>query len=355
MIYSPLHGVGLTATTPVLAAAGFADVEVFAPHATPDGDFPNVPDHVSNPENPAVFDTMIERGQLIGAEIALASDPDCDRLGVAAPLTTDSSGEWKTFTGNQIAALLADYVLEQKAQAGDLSPDNFIVQTLVTTQMVRRIGDSYGVATVGDLLVGFKWIAGAIDEFGADKFLYGCEESHGYMVGNYVRDKDGAAAALLMACLAAKLKAEGKSLHEKLDDLYWQHGYHAEDLINQRMEGSAGMEAMQTLMAAFREAPPQSLGGMKVKQIRDYENSQIVVPGGQDKPLDGPVGDLVILDLDEGNYVAVRPSGTEPKVKFYLFAYTPAEQLANLETTKEETAAVLAKVSADLKQFVTSV
>jgi len=351
IIYSPLHGVGLTATTPVLEAAGFGDVEVFGPHAEPNADFPNVPDHVANPENPAVFDPMIERGRQIGADIALASDPDCDRLGVAAPVTTDASGAWKTFTGNQIAVLLADYVLEQKAQGG-LSPDNFIVQTLVTTQMVHRIGDSYRVRTIDNLLVGFKWIAGAIDEFGPDKFLYGCEESHGYMVGSYVRDKDGAAAALLMSCLAAKLKAEGKSLHEKLDDLFWQHGYHAEDLINQKMEGSAGMEAMQQLMTAFRERPPESLGGMPVQRVRDYKNSRIVA-GGQQQPLDGPVGDLVILDLaQEGNYVAVRPSGTEPKVKFYLFAYTPAEQLHDLETTKEETAALLASVAGDLKQFV---
>ena len=353
IIYSPLHGVGCTATTPVLSAAGFKDVEVFGPHAEPNSDFPNVPGHVANPENPAVFDPMIEQGQKTGADLALASDPDCDRLGVAAPVTTDPAGEWRTFTGNQIAVLLADYLLEQKSQGGGLSPDNFIVQTLVTTQMVRRVGDSYGVKTVDNLLVGFKWIAGAIDEFGADKFIYGCEESHGYMAGSYVRDKDGAAAALLMSCLAAKLKAEGKSLHEKLDDLYWQHGYHREDLVNQQMEGSAGMEAMRTLMASFRSSPPDSLGGMPVKQVRNYLGGEIIVPGGENQKLEGPVGDLVILDLaSTGNYVAVRPSGTEPKVKFYLFGYVPAEQLHDLEATKEEVATQLAQVREDLAAYV---
>ena len=309
IIYSPLHGVGLTATTPVLSAAGFNDVEVFGPHAEPNADFPNVPDHVANPENSAVFDPMIELGQKIGADIALASDPDCDRLGVAAPVTTDTSADWRTFTGNQIAVLLADYILEQKAQGG-LTSEHFIAQTLVTTQMVRRIGESYGVGVVRDLLVGFKWIAGAIDEVGADKFLYGCEESHGYMAGHYVRDKDGAAAALLMSCLAARLKSDGKSLHEKLDDLYWQHGYHLEDLVNQKMEGSAGMEAMKTLMASFRSNPPESLGGMRVRQVRDYLNGETIIPGGTNQPLEGPTGDLVILDLaNDGNYAAVRPSG----------------------------------------------
>lgn len=352
IIYSPLHGVGETATAPVLAGAGFNDVEIFGPHREPSGDFPNVPGHVSNPENPAVFDPMIERGQQIGADIAIASDPDCDRLGVAAPLTTDSAGPWGTFTGNQIAVLMADYLLEQRKAAGDLSSEHYVVQTLVTTQMVRRIADSYGARTEGNLLVGFKWIAGTMDACGPDNFLFGCEESHGYLVGQYARDKDGAVAALLMACLAAKLKAEGKSLHEKLDDLYWQHGYHAEDLVNQKMEGSAGMEAMRALMSAFRTDPPASLGGMKVVQVRDYQNSNIITAGGRKEPLDGPIGDLVMLDLErEGNYVAVRPSGTEPKVKFYLFAYTPAEQLADLEDTRREVRQQLEQVKKDLGDY----
>ena len=334
----------------MLSAAGFNDVEVFGPHAEPNADFPNVPGNVANPENAAVFDPMIEHGQRIGADIALASDPDFDRLGVAAPVTTDTAGAWRTFTGNQIAVLLADYLLEVKG--GDLSAEKFIVQTLVTTQMVHRIGDSYGVTTVDNLLVGFKWIAGAIDEFGPEKFIFGCEESHGYMAGSYVRDKDGAAAALLMSCLAAKLKSEGKSLHEKLDDLYWQHGYHREDLVNQKMEGSAGMEAMQTLMTALREKPPETLGGMAVRCVRDYRNSHSLI-SGERHPLDGPVGDLVILDFSStGNYVAVRPSGTEPKVKFYLFGYVPAEQLNDLEATKEEVAGQLQAVADDLAAFV---
>jgi phosphoglucomutase/phosphomannomutase len=296
---------------------------------------------------------MIQRGRQIKADIAMATDPDCDRLGVAAPRTTDPTGTWGTFTGNQIGVLLADYVLEERKKAGTLSPEHYVIQTLVTTQMVRRIADSYGVKTYGNLLVGFKYIGGTMDEHGPEKFVFGCEESHGYLVGHYARDKDGAVAAMLMASLAAKLKAQDKSLHEKLDDLYWQHGYHAEDLVNQQMPGSAGMEAMQALMTRFRTAPPASLGGIKVAQVRDYLHSAILVPGRPPQPLEGPVDNLVILDLaTKGNYVAVRPSGTEPKVKFYMFAFVPAEQLADLESTKQEVEQRMAAIRSDLSAYV---
>jgi phosphomannomutase len=352
VIYSPLHGVGATAVCPVLAADGFDDVEVFGPHAEPNGDFPNVPGHVANPENPAVFDAMIEHARNIGAELALATDPDCDRIGCAAPLRFGSDAVWQTLSGNQIGALLADYVLETRRDAGRLTPQSFIVQTLVTTQLVRRVGDSYGVRTVGDLLVGFKWIAGAIDEFGPEFFLYGTEESHGYMAGNYVRDKDGAVASLLLCELAAKLKAAGQTLHEKLDALFWQHGAHAERTVSVQMPGSEGMARMLEVMAAFRAGPPREIGGDAVARVRDYERKTVTPAGGSPQPLAGPKGDLVFLDLaTEGNYVACRPSGTEPKIKFYMFAFTPPEQLSNLEAAKAQLEERLDAMEADLRKF----
>ncbi len=356
ILYSPLHGVGSTAVLPVLKADGFADVEVFSRHAKPDGDFPNVPNNVSNPENPRVFDEMIVRAKEIGAHIAIATDPDCDRLGCAAPVTVEGSGEWRTLNGNQICAMLADYVLEKQSGIGKTSPERFVVKTLVTTEMVRRIADSYGVKTVGDLLVGFKWIGGAMDEFGPDAFLFGCEESHGYLVGQHVRDKDGAVAAMLMSELTAKLVTEGKSLHQKIEELYWQHGYHAERLLNVMMEGSEGMSRMNALMAKFRADPPTTLGGQAVVRVRDYQQAKQWRPGEAPEALDGPSGNLIILDIAEkGNYVAVRPSGTEPKVKFYEFAYVPAEQLANLETTAEEMKTRLDQFEADLRAYADTV
>lgn len=351
VLYSPLHGVGGTAVVPVLERDGFKEVEVFGPHAEPNGDFPNVPGHVSNPERPVVFDAMIEHAKANGQDLCVATDPDCDRIGLAAPLEPGGD-EWKTISGNQIGALLADYVLE--ARKGSLTSEHFNIITLVTTQLTRRIGDSYGIQTITDLLVGFKWIAGAIDDNGPERFVFGTEESHGYMAGSYVRDKDGALAAMLACELAAKLKAEGQTLHQKLDSLFWQHGVHAERTLNVQMPGSDGMERMKAVMEKFRTQPPTELNGCGVAQMRDYKTNttQPVDEPGDTVPLDGPTGDLVILDLTEcGNYVACRPSGTEPKIKFYLFAFEPAENLHDMEDAKADLEKELDAIEADLRAF----
>jgi phosphoglucomutase/phosphomannomutase len=352
VIYSPLHGVGASAVLPALAAAGFTDVELFGPHAKADGDFPNVPGHVSNPENKAVFDSIIERGKQVGADLILASDPDCDRIGLAAPRTVKPGSPWGTMTGNQIGGLLTEYLLDRWKKSGRLTRDHYVVKTLVTTELVRRIADAYGVRTLGNLQVGFKYIGGTIDEAGPAGFVFGAEESHGYLAGTYARDKDAAVAAMLLAELAAQVKVEGQSLHDKLDALYWQYGYHAESQISVVMPGSDGMRQMAALMARFRGDPPRQLAGFDVKRVRDYQNLVELSPGGQPKTFDGPRGDMVMIDLAaEGTYVAVRPSGTEPKVKFYMFSYEPAEQLADLEDTKAQHAARLEALGRDLSTF----
>ncbi|MCE9604757.1 MAG: phospho-sugar mutase [Planctomycetia bacterium] len=353
IIYSPLHGVGAATIMPLLDRDGFKNVELFAPQAEPDGDFPNVPGHVSNPENPAVFDSMIARAKETGAEFILATDPDADRVGCAARVK--AGGEWRTFTGNQIGALLTDYVLERRKGAGSLSPKHYVVKTLVTTDMVRRIADSYGVRTIGDLHVGFKWIGRAIDLEGPAEFVLGTEESHGYLTGTHARDKDANVAAMLLAELAARVKSEGKTLHEKLDSLYWQHGCHVERLYNQSLPGSEGMAKTRKLMETLRTTPPATLGGLKVRQARDYLNLTIKTPSGTSKPLVAEKGDMIVLDFaDEGNFVAVRPSGTEPKVKYYMFAYEPAEQLANLEVAKQELTERLIRIEKDFQAIAAS-
>jgi phosphoglucomutase len=352
VVYSPLHGVGTYAAVPVLKQDDFTEVEIFGPHAQPDGDFPNVPGHVSNPENPHVFDAIIARAKDAGADLALATDPDCDRIGFAAPATYATNAAWRTLTGNQIGALLADYVLENWKAAGRIKPQHFIATTLVTTKLIRRIAESYGVRTIDNLLVGFKWIAGAIDEFGPEHFIYGTEESHGYMAGTYVRDKDGALASMLACELAAKLKSKQQTIHEKLAALYWQHGLHVERTLNVQMPGSEGMARMQEVMAAFRTKPPAQLAGEPIAQIRDYQQQIVTPSGGRPQPLVGPKGDLVFLDLArDGNHIACRPSGTEPKIKFYMFAYTSPEQLSNLESARSELDRRLDALEVDLKKF----
>jgi len=352
IIYSPLHGVGASAVMPALAAAGFGDVELFGPHAKPDGDFPNVPDHVSNPENPRVFDAIVERARRTGAELILATDPDCDRVGCSAPKTLKPGAEWDVLTGNQIGAVLVDYLLAAAREQGTLSPDHYVVKTLVTTELIRRIADAYGVQTVGDLLVGFKWIGGVMDERDPAKFILGAEESYGFLVGAHARDKDAAVAGMLLAELTARAKSEGLSLHEKLDALFRRYGCHRERTISVKMPGSQGMDRMKSLMGQFRSQPPASLAGMAVARVRDYLGQTVTTPGGPPAPLAGPKGDMVILDLAaEGNYVAVRPSGTEPKVKFYMFAYDPPAQSADLEAAKNAQAERLSAMQKDLEAF----
>jgi phosphoglucomutase/phosphomannomutase len=350
--YSPLHGVGASCVPPVLAADGFRAVELFAPHATPDGDFPNVPNHVANPENREIFTSIIAHAERANADLVLATDPDCDRIGLAAPLDARGAKCWATMTGNQIGALLVEYVLSRWKEAGRLTSEHYIVKTLVTTELARRIADAYGVRTHGNLQVGFKYIGGTIDEMGPQRFVFALEESHGYLCGTHARDKDATVAAMLLAELAASLKAAGQTLHEKLDALYWQYGYHAESQISVTLPGSEGMQKMAALMARFRDDPPRQLAARAVTRARDYLALCERTPGGPPKPFAGPKGDMVMLDLDApGTYVAVRPSGTEPKVKFYMFTYEPAELLADLEDTKREHAARLEALASDLRAF----
>lgn len=356
IIFSPLHGVGAFATIPILEQAGFNQVELYAPHAEPSGDFPNVPGHVSNPENSQVFDAIIQHAKATGADGIIATDPDCDRIGCAVPLTTQPGSDWGTLTGNQIAALLTDFVCSQMQRKSQLSSRSYVVTTLVTTALVGRVAGAYGVACHGNLHVGFKWIAGEMDSAGPEDFVFGTEESHGYLIGQYVRDKDGASASLLMSQLIAHLKHQAQTPHQRLEELWQQHGCHQETLVNVQMEGSEGMALMRRLMTAFRTNPPKQLGGIDVAQVRDYESLTIRFPDGSTKPLEAPAGDMVMLDLAEsGNYFAVRPSGTEPKVKFYMFAYSPPDTDRSGSEIKQELQQRLAQLEKDIRSYVARV
>ena len=352
VIYSPLHGVGEFNVKSLLNAVGFNQLEIFEPHREPNGDFPNVPGHVSNPENAIVFDAIIDRARESGAELILASDPDCDRMGAAAPVTSDLSGEWRTFNGNQLCALLGDFVLGEKEKNGTLEESSYVVTTLVTSKMLSRICDSYQVRCSQENLVGFKWICNVMDIDGPDNFVFGTEESHGFLVGQYCRDKDGAIACLLMTELAALVKSKGKSLFEHLDDLYLKHGFHHERLVNIRMEGSDGMKRMKNLMANFRSNPPTKLGDLDIVGIRDYQTGKRTTANGETESMTGPTGNVLIFETNvPGNYVAARPSGTEPKVKFYMFTYVAPDELTDLATAKQEMEARLDGYARDMQTF----
>jgi phosphoglucomutase/phosphomannomutase len=341
ILYTPLHGVGASAVVPVLEGAGFKKLRLYGPQEMPDGDFPNVPGHVANPENPAVLEGAIAEAKARGDDLVMASDPDCDRLGAAAPLTAAAGSGWQTFTGNQIAALLVDWVLSSRKRLGTLSGADHVITTLVTTGLVRRIAEASLATTIDTLQVGFKWIGQAIDQTGPEHFVFGCEESHGYLAGTHVRDKDASVASLLLAELTASLKAQGKTLHEQLDAIFCTHGCHLERQVAITLPGAAGMDRMREIMATLRSQPPAALGGLPVARVRDYGSLSTSTPGAAAAPFAGAKGDLVMFDLADpaappaslaaadvaagrfpalANCVAARPSGTEPKIKFYLFA-----------------------------------
>ena len=335
VIFSPLHGVGEFNVKSLLEEVGFKDVDIYEPHREPNGDFPNVPGHVSNPENPEVFTKIIDYAKTSGAELILASDPDCDRMGAAAPVTTDLQGEWKTLDGNQLGALLCDFVLRNRKAVGKNTPKDYIVTTLVSSMMTSRLANHYDTKSYYENLVGFKWICSLVDEVGPEGFVFGTEESHGYLVGTYARDKDGAVACMLMTQLAAECKAEGVSLHQRLNDLYNKVGYHRERLSTIRMEGSDGMKRMQALMQKLRTDGPDSIGGLNIASVDDYLTHETRMADGTTTKLDGPTGNLIMMRTEiDGNYVAVRPSGTEPKVKMYMFTFTEASAISDSTRTE---------------------
>jgi phosphomannomutase len=372
ILYTPLHGVGASAVVPVLKGAGFKQLRLYGPQEMPDGDFPNVPGHVANPENPAVLEGAIAEAKARGDDLVMASDPDCDRLGAAAPLTMAAGSAWQTFTGNQLAALLVDWVLSSRKRLGVLKATDHVITTLVTTGIVRRIADASLATTVDTLQVGFKWIGQAIDQTGPEHFVFGCEESHGYLAGTHVRDKDASVASLLLAELTASLKSQGKTLHEQLDAIFCTHGCHLERQVAITLPGAAGMDRMREIMATLRSKPPAALGGLPVARVRDYGSLTTSTPGAAVVPFAGAKGDLVMFDLADpaaptpspaaadiaagrfpalANCVAARPSGTEPKIKFYLFAAAAPCSHTQLAATKSVLTQRLDALERDLRSL----
>jgi phosphomannomutase len=358
IVYTPLHGVGETSVVASLLKAGFARVNVLESQRTPDGDFANVPGHVSNPEIPKTMDLAIAEAKATGADLVMASDPDADRIGVGLPVTGDPKGEWTTLDGNQIGALLAAFVMKQTKAMGKLRPDHYLVTTLVSTEMVRDLAQREGVPIEDNLLVGFKWIAQRIDEMGPLGFLFGFEESHGYLKGTHVRDKDAAVASLLFAELAATVKDRRQTVLEYLDDLYIDVGHFGERQVNKTLEGREGVAQIQKLMAAFRSNPPKSAGGLALTEVRDYKTheTRAISGSGGTTPLPQPSGDILIFQTEApGTRFAVRPSGTEPKIKLYLFARSNTSGVsdrAKLAEIKAQTSRQIDSIASDIEQLI---
>jgi phosphoglucomutase/phosphomannomutase len=302
-----------------------------------------------------------------GDDLVLASDPDCDRLGAAAPLTRAQGSRWNVLTGNQLSALLCEQAIAGRRARGQTRPGDYVVTTLVTSGLVRRVAEAHGLTVDDTQLVGFKWICAAIDRHGPETFVFGTEESHGYLAGTHVRDKDAAVAALLMAEQTAALAAAGRTPHELLDELFCRFGCHQEQTVNVMLPGASGMDRMKEIMATLRARPLASCGGLDVVRTRDQASLTTWTPGGTPEPYEGVKSDLVIFDLAGlpdagtrsagrfpplGNAVAARPSGTEPKIKFYLFAAADSGPAADLPAVKESLRRRLDAMEADLRALV---
>ena len=346
-VFTPLHGVGETSVYAVIRSAGFYNVDIFEPHRAADGNFPNVPKHLPNPENLAVFDPVMEWVKATGhaADLILASDPDADRLGV---VVRNGSGGFTPVSGNQVGALLTDYLFRKRKASGRFSPQDYVVETLVTTPLTKAIAAHHGARCFSELLVGFKYIAQTMEENGTEHFVFGTEESIGFLAGDYCRDKDASVAALYLLELAGELKAEGRTLLDQLDQLYRDCGYHCEGQQSIYCEGPTGKAKIDGLMKTLRNAPPAQFGSVRIAEAADYSTGRrMAIPSGKALPeISHPRGDLLIYKSEPSEPVRIqiagRPSGTEPKIKFYFFCQSdiingnvPAARVAGDKALKD--------------------
>ena len=319
ILYTPLNGSGNLPVRRILAEIGFTRVSIVEQQTLPDPEFTTV--GTPNPENPAAFALALDQARSEGVALVFGTDPDCDRLGVAA---RDDAGSFILLSGNQIGCLLAHYILSALRGAGTLPANGAIVKSIVSTQMAAAIAGHFGVAMF-DVLTGFKFIAEkiqAFEETGSHTFLFGFEESYGFLAGTFVRDKDAVIASMLLAEAAAWYHQRGMTLWQGLEALYKQYGYYGERGVSVTLAGKEGQDRIAQLMAELRRDPPEAFGACGVLAVRDLLSGTRTPHGGEAEALDFPASDVLYYEMDGGFWVCVRPSGTEPKIKLYLNAVT---------------------------------
>ncbi|MBD8037783.1 phospho-sugar mutase [Solibacillus sp. A46] len=325
LVYTPLHGAGLVPVVEGLKQFGFNEVHVVEEQAVQDGSFPTV--MYPNPEEAAAFSMAIELGNQIGADLLLATDPDADRLGVA--VRKDDS--YELLTGNQLGALLLNYILQTKQEKGTLPTDGAMLKTIVTSELGTAIAAHYDVKTV-NTLTGFKYIAEKIAEFEMTKahtYLFGYEESYGYLIESFARDKDAVQVALKVAEMAAYYSTQEKTLLDALEELYEQFGYYKEALVSKVFEGKDGQEQMKSILNNFRLKMPKEIAGVTVVRVEDYLTGIATLQDGITEPIDLPKENVLKFVLEDNSWIAIRPSGTEPKCKFYFGVVRETAERAN--------------------------
>ncbi len=315
IVYTPLHGSGNVPVRRILKEVGITGVSVVKEQEMPDPNFSTIKQ--PNPEFPETFTLAIKLANQVGAEVCFATDPDCDRLGVAV---REKDGQFKLLTGNQIGCLLIYYILSTKQAAGTLPTNGAVVKSIVSTQLAKPICDAHGVALF-DTLTGFKFIGEMIQEFedtGSHTFLFGFEESYGFLSSTFVRDKDGVNASLLIAEAAAYYKLQGKTLYDVMEEIFKIYGYYLEHVESTELPGLDGAKKMRAIMTGVRENPPKQIGGVPVETVLDILKGTKTNADGKVEKLHYPQSDMLYYGLQGGGFVCVRPSGTEPKIKLYV-------------------------------------
>ena len=340
IVYTPLHGTGEMLARRALAQAGFDSVQVVEAQATPDPDFSTVKS--PNPESQAAFALAEELGRQVGADVLVATDPDADRVGVEV---LQKDGSYLNLSGNQIGAIMAKYILEAHKNAGTLPENAALCKSIVSTDLVTKIAESYG-ATMFNVLTGFKFIAEKIQEFEEKHnhtYMMGFEESFGYLIKPFVRDKDAIQAVLVVAELAAYYRSRGLTLADGIEEIYKEYGYYAEKTISVTLSGVDGAEQIKEIMAKFRNNAPKEWNGTAVSITEDFKAQTSTAADGTVTNLTTPPSDVLKYTLADGSWIAVRPSGTEPKIKFYI---------AVVGETNEESQAKIANIEAEINAFV---
>ncbi|ADR20767.1 phosphoglucomutase [Marivirga tractuosa] len=314
IVFSSIHGTGITLVPKALEMYGFKNVHIVEDQAEPNGNFPTVV--YPNPEEKEAMSMALAKGKEVDADIVMATDPDADRVGIAIK---NARNEFELLNGNQTGSLLIYYLLSRWSELGKLDGNQYIVKTIVTTELFKNIADAYQVESY-DTLTGFKNIAAVIRELeGKKTFIGGGEESYGYMISDYVRDKDAIASVAMIAEMTAYVKSQGKTLYEYLIEMYLKFGFYREDLVSITKKGKSGSEEIKAMMTRFREEPPKKLAGTKVVEVRDYQKSTILdMESGKKSRLDFPSSNVLQFFLEDGSKISARPSGTEPKIKFYV-------------------------------------
>ncbi|HEW3292721.1 TPA: phospho-sugar mutase [Streptococcus pneumoniae] len=340
IVYTPLHGTGEMLARRALAQAGFDSVQVVEAQATADPDFSTVTS--PNPESQAAFALAEELGRQVGADVLVATDPDADRVGVEV---LQKDGSYLNLSGNQIGAIMAKYILEAHKNAGTLPENAALCKSIVSTDLVTKIAESYG-ATMFNVLTGFKFIAEKIQEFEEKHnhtYMMGFEESFGYLIKPFVRDKDAIQAVLVVAELAAYYRSRGLTLADGIEEIYKEYGYYAEKTISVTLSGVDGAEQIKAIMAKFRNNTPKEWNATAITVVEDFKAQTATVADGTVTNLTTPPSDVLKYTLADGSWIAVRPSGTEPKIKFYI---------AVVGETNEESQAKIANIEAEINAFV---